>query len=210
MEAKKNFAINIGRSVGSGGHHIGRQLATKLNWGFYDNELIKMAAIESGFSEDLFKSYDEKKSKMPSRLFEYFPGTTTQVNINNIPNVMSQEYLFKINSEVMIKLSEKGNGVFIGRCADYILRDVAECINVFCYAPKDFRLQFIMNGLNVDESQAEKIIIKEDRARPSYYSKFTNKKWGAAESYHLLVDTSQLGVDGTVELIEEYVKLRVK
>lgn len=204
-----NFAVNIGRSFGSGGHEIGKLLAAELNWNFYDDELIKMAAIKSGFSEELFKANDEKRSLITTRVFDYFPGTSGTVNVNNTPAVMSEEYLFKINSDVMKKLSEESNSVFIGRCADYILRDSAKCINVFCYAPKNFRIKNVVERLGVDESKADKLISKGDRSRALYYSKFTDKKWCAAESYHLMIDTSILGIKGTVEFLKVYVEERI-
>ncbi|MDR2084814.1 MAG: cytidylate kinase-like family protein [Bacteroidales bacterium] len=206
----KNFAINIGRSVGSGGHEIGKLLASKLKWNFYDNELIKMAAIKSGFSEELFEAYDEKRSIITSPLFDYFPGTSGSININSTPTVISEEYLFKIHSDVMKKLSEDSNAIFIGRCADYILRDTAECINIFCFAPKEFRIKNLSGKLNIEESKVEKLISKGDKSRSAYYAKFTDKKWGAAESYHLLIDTSLLGIQETAEYINDYIERRIR
>jgi len=205
----KNFAVNIGRSVGSGGYEIGRLLAIELGWNFYDSELIKAAAVDSGISPEHFAAFDEMKSKTPSCYLECFPGNTGTMGIQNEPVVMSEESLFKINSDTMIKLAQEGNAVFIGRCSDYILRDAAICINVFCYAPIDFRIKNIVENDDIDEAKAEKIISKSDKSRAAYYAKYTDKEWGAAESYHLLIDTSILGIKGSAEYLKDYVLRRV-
>ncbi|MDD4141614.1 MAG: cytidylate kinase-like family protein [Bacteroidales bacterium] len=190
-----NLAINIGRSFGSGGHAIGKHIAATLDIPFYDQELIKLAAKKSGLCPECFEKIDER----PSRFFDNIFYAANSSGVYGMSGPLSGEKLFSFYADVIKKLSAESSAVFVGRCADYILRDTAQCINIFCYAPLPFRINIVAQRMNISESEAEKLIIKTDKARASYYEQYSDKRWGMAGSYHLLVDTSLFGIEGTAE-----------
>ena len=192
--------INIGRQFGSGGKSVAEVLGKKLGIEVYDNEILIKAAEESGFSQDLFKRNDENRSILTlGGIFgsnRY--GTFTS-------NVLSDQELFKIQSDVIRDIAEKGNAIFVGRASDYVLRDL-ECLDVFICAPMENRKARVAQRLNVSEEEAEKIIQKRDYGRKKFYDFFTFGEWGVASNYDLCIDSSLLGIEGTAEYILEFGK----
>ena len=190
--------ITIGRSFGSAGGHIGHAIAQKLGIPFYDNERISKAAEESGYSKNLFADKEEKRSLFSVSSFfasgrlGYFDSGYTNDNV-----------LFGIQSEVIRGIAEKGDAVIIGRCADYILRDLP-ILKVFIDAPEEYRIKQLARSENLSEEEAEKLMRRKDRTRETYYNYYTFGSWGHAGGYHLCVDSSILGIDGTADYIIDF------
>ena len=200
---KKHIIINVGRQLGSGGHDIGRMLALDFGAKYYDRELLNLAAKESGLSEKIFEQNDEKKG--------FFRGLlnigTPHVSSGYKPD-LSQESLFQFQSDAIIKAAKAGSCVFVGRCADYVLREFDNTVNIFITASMKYRIAQIMNKQHMDFDQAKKFIEQKESKRADYYNYYTGKKWGAAESYDLCVDSSVLGLMETEKLIVEFIRKR--
>lgn len=199
--------INIGRQLGSGGRTIGKMLAEEFGCVFYDKELLNLAAKESGFSEKFFEQHDEHWRFFKS----LFHMHTQHIDDNNFyTNNFSQESLFQFQSEAIKKAADAGNCVFVGRCADYILRDYPNVFNVFITADLDFRVQQVMKRHGCDRDAAIKIINNKESSRASYYGYYTGKKWGDSQSYDLCVNSSLLGLEGTEKLIAYFIRQRLE
>ena len=207
MNENNHIIICVGRQVGSGGHDIARMLAMDFNAKYYDRELLNLAAKESGFSEKFFEQHDERRGIMRSLL----NLRVAPMHDNNIyENNFSQESLFKFQSDAIMKAADEGSCVFVGRCADYVLRERKDVVNVFVSASMDFRIQQIMAKRKIDHPAARKFIEQHETTRASFYNYYTGKKWGAAESYDLCIDASILGIQATEMIIAEYVRKRLK
>ena len=200
---KNHIIINVGRQLGSGGHDIGRMLALDFGAKYYDRELLNLAAKESGFSEKVFEQNDEKKGFFKGlfnlQTSHYSGGSIYKSNI-------SQESLFQFQSDAIIKAAKEGSCVFVGRCADYVLRDFKNTVNIFVTASMPYRIEQIMNKQRMDREQAKKFIEQKESRRAAYYNYYTGKKWGAAESYDLCVDSSVLGIVETEKLIAAFIR----
>jgi len=197
------YVITIGRQLGSGGRSIGLQLSQRLNIPCYDRELIKLASWESGLGKEFFEEIDEKSSF--SFFGKYFGLRSGFMGYGEI-NYLCNETLFKIQSDVIRNLAEKESGIFIGRCADYILRDVPNCMRIFISATANDRIRRLLKNESITEKDAISIIEQNDKKRSSYYNYYSNKEWGAATSYDLCFNSSFLGIEEIVEFIEEQVK----
>ena len=197
----KHIIINIGRQLGSGGHDIGRMLALDFQAKYYDRELLNLAAKESGLSEKIFEQNDEKKG--------FFRGLfnigAPHVSSGYKPGI-SQETLFQFQSEAIQKAAKEGSCVFVGRCADYVLRDFGNTVNIFITASMGYRIEQIMNKQHLDFEAAQKFIEQKESTRAAYYNYYTGKKWGSAESYDLCVDSSVLGFVETEKLIAQFIR----
>ena len=187
----KHIIINIGRQLGSGGHDIGRMLALDFQAKYYDRELLNLAAKESGLSEKIFEQNDEKKGFFRGLLNLGSPHVSSG---SVYKSGVSQESLFQFQSEAIKKAANEGSCVFVGRCADYVLRNLPNTVSVFVTASMDYRVQQIMNKRHLDEDAARKFIEQGESERATYYNYYTGKKWGAAESYDLCIDSSILGL----------------
>lgn len=203
----KHIIINVGRQLGSGGHDIGRMLALDFQAKYYDRELMNLAAKESGFSEKFFEENDEKKGFFKG----LFNVQTSHLSGGSMYKTnFSQESLFQFQSEAIIKAAREGSCVFVGRCADYVLRDFGNTVNIFISAPMSFRIEQIMNKQHLDPEAARKFIEQKESKRAAYYNYYTGKKWGAAESYDLCIDASILGIVETEKLIAEFIRKKFK
>ena len=204
----ETFVINIGRQLGSGGRQIGEKLSAEFGIGFYDKELIQLASKESGLGKEFFEKADEKSS------FSFIGGLLgLRTNINNevyVNNYLCNETFFKIQSDVIRELAGKESCVFVGRCADYILRDNPRCINVFITADTEDRIKRVAQTCQLSLDKAQELIEKTDKKRAEYYNYYSNKVWGAAGSYHLCINSSVLGMDQTVAFITQFIKQRLK
>lgn len=202
----KKLIINIGRQMGSGGRAVARLLADEFGAKLYDSELLNLAAQESGFSPDLFRRNDEHKGFLRSVLGIHLPPHVGSTSFYQ--STTSQESLFKWQSDAIRKAAEEGACVFVGRCADYVLRDHPCCFNVFITAPMDFRVRQVSERRGCDAAEARKFIERAENERATYYNYYTGKRWGAAESYHLCIDASLLGVEGTAQLVAACIRNR--
>ncbi|MEA5128444.1 MAG: cytidylate kinase-like family protein [Proteiniphilum sp.] len=199
---KDNFIINIGRQLGSGGRQIGRLLAKRLDIAFYDKELITLASKQSGLAKEVFEKADEKKR---FTLTGGLLGLKTSVLDEDFSNnYLWNEMLFKIQSDVIRDLAHEKSCIFVGRCADYILRDHPRALNVFISAEEGDRIKRVMDYYELTEKKALELIGKTDKKRAGYYNYYSNKQWGAAESYHLCINSSVLGIEATTGFIESF------
>ncbi|WP_337785325.1 cytidylate kinase-like family protein [Prevotella sp.] len=203
MESNRKIIINVGRQIGSGGRIIARMLADDFKCGFYDRELLTLAAKESGFCEKFFEQNDEQKGFFHSlfHLHSPFVGDGSFYD-----NEFSQEGLFKFQSDTIRRLAEAGSCVFVGRCADYVLRDFKNVVNVFITANMDDRISEIRKRKECTEAEALKLIESGDKGRSTYYNYYTGKKWGDSSSYDLCVNTSLLGLEATEAYIKEFIQ----
>jgi hypothetical protein len=203
----EKFVINIGRQLGSGGRQIGEKLASGLGIAFYDKELIQLASKESGLGKEFFEKADEKAShSLIGGLFGLRTSMTNEVYLNNY---LCNETFFKIQSDVIRKLAEEKSCVFVGRCADYILRENPRCVNIFITANTEDRVKRVVEYQQLTEEKARETIEKMDKKRAGYYNYYSNKVWGAAESYHLCINSSVLGIDGTVAFIRRFIEQKL-
>lgn len=202
----ENTVISIGRQLGAGGRTIGKKIAEKLGYKYYDKELITLAAKEIGFDEKIFENADEKPKFM--RFFETLLSGMNQGNVNSNENYMSNSQLFKIQSDVIKKLAEEGPCVIVGRCSDYVLRNNKKMVSVFLSASDEDKEEAVMRRDGISREEAKKKIRNVCSKRADYYNTYSGKEWGAAKSYHLCIDVSSLGIEGTVDMIEEFVRRR--
>lgn len=198
----KHIIINVGRQLGSGGHDIGRMLALDFQAKYYDRELLNLAAKESGLSEKIFEQNDERKG--------FFRGLLNigTPHVNSFKPDLSQESLFQFQSDAIRKAAKEGSCVFVGRCADYVLRDFENTVNIFITASMDYRVEQIMNKQHMDAEAARRFIEQGEGKRADYYNYYTGKKWGSAESYDLCIDSSKLGLMETEKLIAQFIRKR--
>ena len=200
-----NIIINVGRQLGSGGHDIGRMLALDFGATYYDRELLNLAAKESGFSEKIFEQNDEKKGFFRG----LFNVQTPHLSGGNLyKSNFSQESLFQFQSDAIRKAAEKGSCVFVGRCADYVLRDFKNVVNIFITASMEFRVEQVMSRRGGTPEEVRHFIEQGESRRAEYYHYYTGKKWGAAESYDLCIDSSILGLVETEKLIAAFIRKR--
>jgi len=203
-----NYVITIGRQLGSGGREIGQKLAAVLGISFYDKELIRIASQKSGLKEEFFEKADEKKRFILfAGLFGMQSPQTEEVYSGYY---LSNETFFKIQSDVIHSLAEEKSCLFVGRCADYVLKDHPRILNIFLIADINDRIKRVMKIHQLTEKKALNLIEKTDKQRSSYYNYFSNKAWGVAESYHLCINTSVLGIDETVGFIQKFAEKRFR
>lgn len=202
----EKFVINIGRQLGSGGREIGAKLAAQLGIEFYDQELVNIASKESGLCKKFFENADEKANQTFT-----FGMRFPFVSDGAIPfsNCLSNDALFKIQSDVIRELANKNSSLFLGRCADYILRDHPRCVNVFISASKASRIARLCERRSISIEEAEELIEKTDRRRSSFYNYYSYKTWGAASTYHLCIDSSVLGIDDTTQFIKTFAEKKL-
>lgn len=205
----KNIIINIGRQVCAGGLEIGKLLADEFQAKYYDRELLNLAAKESGFSEEFFKQSDERKGFLRS-FFHLSYGNSWGGGSNFYQSNFSQESLFKFQSDAIIKAAQESSCIFVGRCADYVLRDFDNVVNVFITASIESRANLFMKEKNVTYDEAVKRIQHVESRRASYYNYYTGKQWGHASSYDLCIDSSAIGSAETARLIAEFVRKKLK
>lgn len=198
--------ITIGRQFGSGGSEIGRKLADNLNIKYYDKELIQLAAKESGICPELFEKADEKTSG--GLLQAFAMGFSMNGALYQPNDYFTDATLFQVQSDVIRKIAAERSCVIVGRCADYILKDDPHCTSVFIHSSEEDRIQRITGKNPVTEKEALEQMRKTDKTRASYYNYYTDKTWGAAMSYHLCLNSSVIGTDHCVRLIEEFIKNR--
>ncbi|MCR4584040.1 MAG: cytidylate kinase-like family protein [Prevotella sp.] len=201
--ANNNIIINVGRQLGSGGHDIGKMLAQDFGAKYYDRELLNLAAKESGFSERFFEQNDEKKGFFRSLFGMQAPHV---VGGNIYSANFSQENLFQLQSDAIRKAAQESSCVFVGRCADYVLRDMDNVVNIFITAPMECRVQRIMDKRQLDRDAARHFIEQKESQRAQYYNYYTGKQWGRAESYDLCIDSSLLGLEQTEQFIAAFVR----
>ena len=192
----KNIIITIGREFGSGGLDVAHELGKRLDIPVYDNELITKAAQDSGFSAEFFAQKDERRS------FFSFKAAFS----SSSEDYMSESGLFKMQCETIRRIAEQGPAVIVGRCSNYVLRDLGNTIDIFLTSPAETRIRRIMERHSLSEEKAEALIQQKDKAREEYYNYYTFGNWGKASDYDLCIDSSILGTEGTAEIIILYLR----
>lgn len=201
-----NDIICIGRQIGSGGLEIARLLSQKFSIPFYDKELLELSAKESGLSQDFLAQSDE----MPSKSF--FSGLPTMnLSVFSDGGLSSRGFwgsdqLFRLQSDQILKIASQGSSIFVGRCADYVLRDHPGMLSVFISADHEDRLGRLQKARQLSREDAQKLIERVDRKRSAYYNYYTYQTWGAAKTYDLCVNSSRLGIEGTAEMIASFIR----
>ncbi len=205
MEA--TYVINIGRQLASGGRAIGRQLSDTFGIAYFDKEILTLAARESGMSEEIFTRSDEHKGFLHGVLGQasaFFTGG------DYYGNHISEESLFRFQSEAIERAAAEQSCVFIGRCADYVLREKERTVNIFIVADRADRIRRICELQGVDARTAERLIDTGDSRRAAFYNFYNSTgRWGDAATYDLCVNSSVLGIDGTAELIADFVRKKL-
>lgn len=202
MDNNKNFVLNIGRQLGSGGHAIGTILAKEFGIKFYDKEVLDLAAQESGFNKYFFERDDEHRGFVKSLFNSIIPFTSSG---DPYGNQLSSESLFKFQSDAIKKAAERESCVFVGRCADYVLRDHPRCVNIFISANMEDRVTRLMQNLQIDAQEAEKRALEGDDKRASYYNYYSALTWGEAATYHICINSSVLGLEGTADFLKSFI-----
>ena len=198
-----NRIITIGRQYGSGGREIGEKIARHYSIPFYDNELITRAAKESGFAEESFKNAEDKATN--SLLYSLAMGINVYGNQDfGFSGLSLDDRIFLAQSNVIRKIAEEGSCVIVGRCADYVLKERGDVINIFVSASLDYRLQRAIINYGVDKKKAAGIIMKHDKSRGNYYSYHVGEKWTNLNNYDLVVRSDISGIDQAVECICAY------
>ena len=197
---EKKIIINIGRQFGGGGLGVASELGKKLGIPVYDRELIAKAAQDSGFSAELFEQSDEKR-----RIFSLSSIFTSLIS-SPTENYMSDNGLFEIQCSTVRKIAEQGSAIIVGRCSDYVLRDMDCTLNVFLTSPLPIRVERICKRHDLAPEKAEALILQKDKAREEYYNYYTFGNWGVASTYDLCIDSSRLGIEGTADLIIDFAK----
>ncbi|MBQ8001735.1 MAG: cytidylate kinase-like family protein [Ruminococcus sp.] len=198
--------ITIGRQFGSGGREIGKALAESLGIPYYDKELISLAAKESGMDAEVFQNVDERATN--SLLYSLSMGLYSFGNkFSATGDLPVNDRLYILQHQIIKKLADEGPCVIVGRCADYVLKDRDDCINIFIHADMEYRKQRAIDIHGVSKHKAEQIVNKTDKIRANYYSFYSGQKWGVAQNYHLCIDSSKLGADKAVMLIRAYLDI---
>lgn len=209
--------ITISREYCSGGHSIGKLLAEKLGYSFYDSEIIDMTAQKSGLSPEFVKNTEQNLSS--GWLYSLLLGSTyvasPSAGISGVmgspTNLPLADQVFNAQRKVIIELAQKGPCVIVGRCSDYILRHAEEfnkedLLNVFVYAPMEDKIKRAVEQKGLSEKNAEKEIKSIDKRRSNHYNTFTERTWGKRDHYDLLVNSSLLGIEATAEMLAQVAK----
>ena len=189
----KNRVITISREFGSGGRTIGKKVAEKLGIPCYDSEIIQEMAKETGFAPDYVKETGE-----------YVPDSFLSAAFSNrMFGPTNEDILWEHQYRVITELAEKSSCVIVGRCADFILQDKADCLKVFIHADMAFRAKRIVEVYGERKQAPEERLRDKDKRRAAYHRFYTDMKWGCAQNYHLTLDSGVLGIDKCATLIAE-------
>ena len=190
--------VTIGREHGSNGHLVARALAEALGYVCYDKEIVDHTAENSNFSKEVLDTFDEK------RVSPYIVPIPHYLGLNESFRLNMQ--LASAQFDVIRSLADKGDCIFVGRCADYVLRNRQDVVKVFVMADENFRIRTMMERRNLSEDAAKKLIRQVDKDRASYYKYYTDQIWGERENYDLVINSGRVGVDGTVKVIVSYME----
>lgn len=190
-----NKIITIGRQYGSGGREIGEKLAERLGYTYYDTLLLEKMEQHGGIPRSVLEKYDERLADKWMNL-SLCSGTKGTEQLPMSIRAMISQF------ETIRKIGQTESAIIVGRCADYVLREQKNVLSVFIYAEMEHRVARVAARNQISQVEAKKRIQNTDRHRAAYYEYYTDKRWGASESYHLCVDSGFFGVDGTVSVLE--------
>ncbi len=202
-----NTIITIGRQFGSGGREIGELVAEHFGIKCYDKELLSRAAKESGFCEEMIQNHDER----PTNSFLYNLVMDTYsfgYNASSFVDMPISHKVFLAQFDTIKKIADEGPCVIVGRCADYALADYSNVLNLFICGDEDCKIRRIKERFDdvKTDDEAKDMMNKKDKQRQSYYNYYSSKKWGRADSYDLCINSSILGIEGTVNFIVQYIE----
>ena len=190
--------ITVSREFGSGGRSVGHRVAELLNVPYYDKELVKQVAVETGFDEKFIEQEGEYASPWQSLLSYAFAGNGSRQHMNGLSTA---DFLWVMQCRVIMDLAEKGPCVIVGRCADYILRERTDVLNVFIHAPIAFRADRVVRLYGESDSAPEKRLEEKDKRRRAYYKHYADREWGMSQNYHLSLDASLVGIERCAQMI---------
>ena len=188
-----NRVITISREFGSGGRTIGKLVADKLGIPCYDAELIEKIAEQSGYSAEYIKQEVEYGTG----------GWLSAVFADRSTGLTNQDKMFSIQSGIIEELANEGPCVIVGRCADFVLRDKADCLNVFIHASMEKRAERIVKEYGERAESPEKRLKEKDKRRAAYHRFYTDMKWGHAQNYHVCLDSGEFGIEKCAEIIAQ-------
>ncbi len=192
--------ITISREFGSGGRTIGKAIADKLGYKFYDSEIIERVMVESGLSKEIVEKYDEYATHKNSFLYSIaINASTSGMDTYHGTSFANQVQIAQI--KVINDIAKEGNCVIIGRGADYILRDREDVLNVFIYADMKFKAERVLSIYGATEKRIEDRIKDKDTKRRVFYRSFTMREWGAYQNYHMMLNSGTIGLEGCVDMI---------
>ena len=204
----KRFVISIGRQLGSGGKDIAEKLGEMLGVSVYDKRLLEVAAQESGMDTSAFENADEQESD--SFLSNIVALRHAVAGYFGQDSYMHSDRLFELQSEAMRSIAQRESCITIGRCSEYVLRDHPCLISIFITADQNDRIARIMQKDHLNEEQAKEKMEQGDKRRRSYHVYYATSEWGNAAGYHLCINSSILGIEGTTQLIYDFVKRRIE
>lgn len=200
------WVVTIGRQFGSGGREIGHLVAQQLGITYYDKELLIEAAKQSGVSQHVFEEADERSPRFFANLWSFNLGLNSGAYFMG-DTQLSDDHIYRAQSEVMMTLAGRGPCVIVGRTADYVLRADYRVISVFIHAPAEACVErIVQRGDCTGAKEARDLLERKNRLRAEYYNFYTDKKWGDAASYDLCIDSSLLPAEQTAQLIAQFVR----
>ena len=203
----ENNVIVISRQVGSGGDEIARKLSELINIPVYDKQKIIDLAKESGISENLFDGLEEHPTS--SLLYSLVIGLKSGSDASCIASPFHTDNVFGVQANIIRRLADNGSCIFLGRCADYILREHNNLTNVYIWASDDFRVNRVMNKIGLTHTEAVDYVSRIYKRRRSYYDFYTSKAWGDVENYDLTINPEKIGIDNSAKIIAEYVNSKI-
>lgn len=190
--------ITISREFGSGGRYIGKQLADRLGIAFYDKDIIAKAAEESGLSKEFIESKGEHAHN--KSIFSYaFVG-------RDLTGMSVDDYLYNIQRKIILEIAEKESCVIVGRCADYILKDRDDVLDVFIHGEKEMKVKRIHDLYGKNEKEAIAMMADMDKKRSINYRYHTDQKWGIIGNYDITLNSSTFGYEKCVDILESIAK----
>ena len=191
--------ITVSREFGSGGRSIAKKTAERLGYKYYDKELVRHVAEQTGFAPKFIEEQGEYAPSKNKLAYAFtVPGTAGIMGGMSAP-----DYLWNAQRKVILELAKEGNCVIVGRCGDYVLRDHPGTLSVFVYAPTEARIKRIMERHSVGYDEAKDLMNKTDRRRINYYNFYTGRKWGKFDHYDLMINSHLLGIEGSAQLIAD-------
>jgi len=193
--------ITISRQYGSGGRFVGKMLAEKLGIPFYDNEIITLAAKESGYAENIFEKAEQISTHSLLYSLSMFGSST---GVYGLP---LSDKVYIIQSDIIKKCADSGPCVIVGRCSDYVLRERDNVIDFFIYSDMEHKIKRAVKYYDIDEKKAQSIIEQKDKKRAAYYNYYTSQRWGDIDNYNLAINSDSIGIENTVKILENYVRM---
>ena len=201
---QNKYVITLSRELGSGGNRVAKELSERFGIPYYDKDIINKTAENFGMSKEVLQKSDEKKTNS----FLYSLATAQLSGIANpafmLNDIILDDRSFMFTSETIKRLADEPC-IIVGRCADYVLRD-RKIIKVFVCAEMEDRVKNVCADLDLSEKNAIKLIQKTDKRRASYYNSYTDREWGKANNYHITVNTSMLGIEGSVDVLQKFIE----